>query len=99
MITLDRCLRLLESGLSLATLSENKQANFSWKPNQQTPLSKEEFAKRYHYHGGIMLKSGEQMKATSNIALITGYNNIEVIDVDLKVFATLPEQTNFWNEL
>lgn len=99
MITLDRCLRLLESGLSLATLSENKQANFSWKPNQQTPLSKEEFAKRYHYQGGIMLKSGEQMKATSNIALITGYNNIEVIDVDLKVFATLPEQTNFWNEL
>jgi len=99
MITLDRCLRLLDSGLSLATLSENKQANFSWKPNQTTQISKEEFAKRYNYNGGIMLKSGEQMKATSNIALITGYNNIEVIDVDLKVFPTLPEQINFWNEL
>jgi hypothetical protein len=99
MITLDRCLRLLDSGLSLATLSENKQANFSWKPNQTMQISKEEFAKRYNYNGGIMLKSGEQMKATSNIALITGYNNIEVIDVDLKVFPTLPEQINFWNEL
>lgn len=99
MITLDRCLRLLDSGLSLATLSENKQANFSWKPNQLTQISKEEFAKRYNYQGGIMLKSGEQMKATSNIALITGYNDIEVIDVDLKVFPTLPEQINFWNEL
>jgi hypothetical protein len=99
MITLDRCLRLLESGLSLATLSENKQANFSWKPNQTMALPKEEFAKRYNYNGGIMLKSGEQMKATTNIALITGYNNIEVIDVDLKVFPTLPEQDNFWNEL
>ena len=99
MITLDRCLRLLDSGLSLATLSENKQANFSWKPNQTTQISKEEFAKRYNYQGGIMLKSGEQMKATSNIALITGYNDIEVIDVDLKVFPTLPEQISFWNEL
>jgi hypothetical protein len=39
------------------------------------------------------------MKATSNIALITGYNNIEVIDVDLKVFPTLPEQNHFWDEL
>lgn len=99
MITLDRCLRLLDSGLSLATLSENKQANFSWKPNQLAQISKEEFAKRYNYQGGIMLKSGEQMKATSNIALITGYNNIEVIDVDLKVFPTLPEQNHFWDEL
>jgi len=99
MITLDRCLRLLESGLSLATLSENKQANFSWKPNQTLALQKDEFTKRYHYKSGIMLKSGSEMKATSNIALITGYNNIEVIDVDLKVFATLPEQELFWNEL
>ena len=99
MITLERCYRLLDSGLSLATLNENKQANFSWKVNQQVALSKDEFTKRYNYKGGIKLKSGDEMQPTSNIALITGFNNIEVIDVDLKVFATLPEQSAFWDEL
>lgn len=99
MITLERCYRLLDSGLSLATLNDKKQANFSWKINQTTPLTKDEFKKRYEYVGGITLKDGTEMSSTSNIALITGYNNIEVIDVDLKVFPTLPEQNKFWDEL
>jgi len=43
MITLERCYRLLDSGLSLATLNDKKQANFSWKVNQTTPLTKDEF--------------------------------------------------------
>jgi hypothetical protein len=30
--------------------------------------------------------------------LVTGYNDLEVLDTDLKVFATLKEQNDFWNE-
>ena len=99
MITLERCLRLLDSGLSLATLSKDKKANYSWSPNQTTQLSKEEFTKRYNYKGGYVKKDNEEMLPTENVALITGYNNVEVIDVDLKVFPTLPEQAKFWDEL
>ena len=32
-------------------------------------------------------------------ALITGYDNLEVVDVDLKVFSTTPEKEEFWNTL
>ena len=31
--------------------------------------------------------------------MITGYDNLEVVDVDLKVFSTTPEKEEFWNTL
>jgi hypothetical protein len=99
MITLNRSLRLLDSGLSLATLGSDKKSNYTWSKNQTTQLSKEEFTTRYNYKGGYIKKDGFEMLPTENIAIITGYNNVEVIDVDLKVFPTLPEQEAFWKEL
>jgi hypothetical protein len=104
MITIERCLRLLDSNFSLVTLGIDKRANYTWKNNQQTIISKDEFKIRYNYEGGIFYtKKGTTEKTelapTENIGLITGYNNLEVIDVDLKVFPTLPQQQNFWNEL
>lgn len=99
MITLDRCFRLLDTGYSLATVDVNKQGNFSWKDGQNKAIDKKELERRYNYKGGIQLKDGREMKPTADIALITGYNGLEVIDVDLKVFSTLPEQNEFWNEL
>lgn len=99
MITLDRAYRLLDSGYSLATVDSNKQGNFSWKDGQNKQITKEELAKRYNYQGGITLKDGREMNPTADIALITGFNGLEVIDIDLKVFSTLPEQNDFWNEL
>ena len=99
MITLDRAYRLLDSGYSLATVDSNKQGNLSWKEGQNKQITKEELAKRYNYQGGITLKDGREMNPTADIALITGFNGLEVIDIDLKVFSTLPEQNDFWNEL
>lgn len=98
MIELTKCNRLLDEGYSLLTVGDNKVPNFSWSPNQTKALSKKEFEKRYNYKGGIKLKSGSEMKATTNIGLITGFDYLECVDVDLKVFSTAKEQRSFWEE-
>jgi len=97
--TLTYCNKLLDDGFSLLTVGHNKVPNFSWKDNQQKPLSKKEFEKRYNYNGGITLKSGDEMLPTMNVGIITGYNNLEVLDIDLKVFESLKQQQDFWKEL
>lgn len=99
LITLEKSLRLLDEGFSLVTVGDNKVPNYSWKSTQTTPLSKGQFIKQYHYAGGIMKRDGTEMKATQGVGIVTGYNGLEVIDVDLKVFGTLKEQQDFWNEL
>ena len=78
MITLDRCYRLLDTGFSLITASANKKPNMhTWKEYQTTPITKPEMAKAYN---------GETTSAkTEIIGILTGYNNLEVIDVDFKV--------------
>lgn len=96
--TLSRCFKLIDDGFSLLTVGDKKQPNFSWKKNQSEQIDKVEFERRYNYNGGIKLNDGSEMKATNGIGIITGFNNIEVIDVDLKVFQTLKDQQDFWNE-
>lgn len=98
MITIDKCLRLLDEGFSLLTVSENKVPNFSWKQAQEKPLSKEKFTEYYNYSGGIKKKNGDEIQPTKNIGIITGFDHLECIDVDLKVFSTAQEQVAFWNE-
>lgn len=98
-ISLSRCRQLFDHGFSLLTVGENKKPNFTWKPNQFAPLSKDEFEIRYTYKGGIIKKDGEPLPATSNVGIICGYNNVECIDVDLKILDTLKEQQEFWQEL
>ena len=39
------------------------------------------------------------MPTTAGAGIVTGYNNLEVIDIDLKVFATVAERQQFWTEL
>lgn len=99
MITLEKCNRLINEGFSLLTVSDDKIPNFSWKENQTRALTKEEFKKRYDYSGGIFLKSGDEMLPTKNVGLITGFDYLECIDIDLKVLSTAKEQVDFWNEL
>ena len=98
-ISISRCRQLFDHGFSLLTVGENKKPNFTWKPNQVTPLTKDEFEIRYSYKGGIIKKDGEPLPATSNVGIICGYNNVECIDVDLKILDTLKEQQEFWQEL
>lgn len=98
MITLERCRKLLDCDFSLITVGENKIPNFSWKQCQTIPLSKDKFAEQYSYKGGINTKDGREIPPTSAVGIVTGYKGLECIDVDLKVFHSLPEQNDFWNE-
>lgn len=92
MISIEKCNKLLDSGFSLITASANKKPNMrTWKAYQTTPITKQEFQKAYN--------STDTLAPTEIVGILTGYNGLEVIDVDLKVFATLPEQEAFWKEL
>jgi hypothetical protein len=84
-IPIERCNRLLDSNLSLIPIGEQKKPSILWKKYQSEIITKEEFSKHYYNAKGI--------------GIITGFNNLEVIDVDLKVLSSLKEQQEFWNEL
>lgn len=92
MIPLEHCYRLLDENFSLLTVGDTKIPNFTWKENQKEQLSKEQFKKQYEYKGG------SEKPATQNVGIITGYDYLECIDVDLKVFSTAKEQIEFWEE-
>ena len=90
-------LRFLDN-FSLVTVGENKVPNFTWTKNQNKKLTPNEFKKRFYYNGGIIKKDGKELEPTKNIGLITGFEHLEVIDIDLKVFSTTTEKEEFWNE-
>ena len=98
MIALSNCFRLLDEGFSLITVSENKIPNFPWKAQQTTPLTKEKFEEHYNYDGSITKRDGNKIPKTDNIGIVTGYDYLECIDIDLKVFSTAKEQIEFWEE-
>ena len=74
--------KLVDSGFSIIPCSETKAPIGKWKEYQTNARTKEEI----------------DCLNSPLYGIITGYNNIEVIDVDLKVFSTLQEQNEFWNE-
>ena len=74
--------KLVDCGFSIIPVDENKCPIGAWKKYQTSQRSKDEI----------------DLLNSPLYGLITGYNNLEVIDVDLKVFATLQEQNDFWNE-
>ena len=86
LIALTYAKKLIDSGYSLIVSDDKKIPIGSWKQCQKTPFTKEQFEEKY--------KSAR----ANYVGLITGFNGIECIDVDLKVFATLKEQNDFWNE-
>lgn len=99
MISIQRARQLLDFNFSLITVGADKLPNFAWKPQQTKPLSKDEFEKNYNYKGGIIKKNGDEIPKTEAVGIVTGYNNLEVIDIDLKVLKSLKEQQDFWAEL
>ena len=98
MITLNKCLKLLEDGFSIITVGESKIPNFPWKRYQTEKIDTKTFEKNYNYKGGIIKKDGTELAATQHVGIVTGFNYLEVIDVDLKVFSTAKEQKDFWIE-
>lgn len=95
---LGKCKKLLDCGFSLVCVGNSKVPNFPWKKFQTTPYTKAEFEKDYSYSGGIIKKDGSEITPTTGIGIITGYNGLEVFDIDLKIFSSLKEQQDFWIE-
>src|SRR5690625_890489 len=66
----------------------------------ETALTKDQFSFLYDYKGGLHHWNNAPKKtnipATNGVGIITGYDYLEVIDVDLKVFSTGKEQKDFW---
>jgi hypothetical protein len=78
--------RLIDDGYSVITIGDKKVPNIKWKEFQTKAMTKDDFAKVY------------DLPTTQGQGLCTGYNGLEVIDVDLKVLPTLKAQQDFWKE-
>jgi len=74
--------KLAESGFSIIPCKEDKAPLGAWKRNQTLARTPKEV---------------EQLDSPK-YGIVTGYNNLEVIDIDLKVFSSLKEQKEFWDE-
>lgn len=98
MITLSRARQLLDFNLSLITIGDKKVPNFPWKAQQTKALNKDSFEKNYLYKGGLFKENGDEIPKTCGIGIVTGFNGLECIDVDLKILPSLKEQQDFWSE-
>jgi hypothetical protein len=83
-VTLGRAINLLNTGFSVMPISDGKVPLIKWKDYQNKKIGVEE-----------LQKFEEKAKG---FGIITGFWNVECIDVDLKVFPTLDEGRKFWTE-
>lgn len=83
---------------SIITIGENKVPNFPWLKCKTEKLTEDEFLKNYRYKGGIVKADKTDLPATQGLGIVTGFDFLEVIDIDLKVFSTTKEMTDFWDE-
>lgn len=77
---------MLDSNLSIITIGDKKIPNIKWKHHQTVAATKEEFQKYYN------------LPTTRGFGICTGFNKLEVLDIDLKVLPSLRLQQDFWNE-
>lgn len=96
-----KVLKFLEN-FSVITVGENKIPNFGWTKQQTKKLSVKELTERLEYSGGKKWTDKEgithEVKPTTAFGLVTGFEDLEVLDIDLKVFSTAKEQRDFWSE-
>jgi hypothetical protein len=74
--------KLAENGFSIIPCKEDKAPLGAWKKNQTIARTPNEV----------------ELLDSHKFGIVTGYNNLEVIDIDLKVFSSLKEQKEFWDE-
>lgn len=74
--------KLAESGFSIIPCAENKAPIGAWKKYQTEARTPDQI---------------EQL-SSPKYGIVTGYNNLEVIDIDCKTLSTLKEQKDFWDE-
>jgi len=83
-VTIGRAINLLNSGFSVMPISEGKRPLIKWKDYQKKKIEATE------------LQSYE--RDAKGFGIITGFWDVECIDIDLKVFPTLEEGRRFWDE-
>lgn len=101
MIQIGYLKKLLDCNLSIITIGDNKIPNYTWKKYHNECISKENLEIQYNHQTDTVYEyRGETrtLKATKSFGIVTGYNDLEVIDVDLKILKSLKEQQDFWNE-
>ena len=79
--------KLINKGFSLITADKNKRPLGSWKDAQTTATDVETFKSQF------LSKGSEGV-----CGLVTGFNDLEVMDVDLKVFSTAQEKKEWFGE-
>lgn len=78
-------LKYLQS-FSVITVGSDKIPLYSWKNQQIKRLDENTLVHQI------------QNTNFANIGLVTGFEDLEVLDIDLKVFSTTSEKNDFWNE-
>jgi len=78
-------LRFLDK-FSMITIGANKVPNHKWTNCQNEKLSEDQYLKQLRF------------ETTEGLGIVTGFESLEVIDIDLKVFSTTKEMKDFWNE-
>jgi len=86
MIELKKCNELLENGYSVITIGDSKIPNTRWKAQQTLQLTK-----------GV-LKFNYEKSTTRGVGIATGFDGLEVIDIDTKILPNQEEKDIFWNE-
>lgn len=85
-VTLGRALNLLNAGFSVIPIGENKQPLIRWKEYQTKQISKENLERH---------SKSENFKG---FGIVTGFDGLECVDIELKVFQSVKDQNAFWNE-
>ena len=83
---LTRCNKLIDDGFSLITANSQKVPNFKWKESHTKAISKHDFEKHWND------------PTTELCGIVTGFDFLEVIDIDLKVIPNAYDQAKFWEE-
>jgi hypothetical protein len=83
-VTIGRAINLLNVGYSVMPISEGKKPLIKWKEYQDKQIDKDAL-------------EALQNKA-KGYGIITGFFDVECIDIDLKVFPTIEEGRKFWIE-
>ena len=71
---------------SVITIGDSKKPNHEWKICQSEKLTEEQFLINF------------KKPTTQGIGIVTGFDFLEVIDIDTKVFSTQLEKDEFWKE-
>jgi hypothetical protein len=85
LIELSYLKKFIDTGYSVIPVQENKIPALAWKKYQTQQCTKTEVDEWYS-------------KKFTKWGFCTGFNNLEVIDIDLKILSSLKEQNDFWNE-